>query len=120
MNTFSKHWISSTKAKKQRKYRANAPLHIKKKFLGAHLSKDLRTKQKARAMVVRKGDTVKVMRGQFKGRTGKVERIFTQLEKVYIAGVETKKLDGSKSFYPVNPSNLMIIELVSTDKRRLK
>ena len=67
---FSKKWKASGKARKQRKYVANAPLHIKKKFLSANLSKELRKKY-GRSLQIRKGDSVKVMRGKFKGKTGK-------------------------------------------------
>lgn len=117
---FSSSWISSGKAGKQRKYRANAPLHIKRRFLSAHLSKELKSKLKTRSMELRKGDTAKVMRGQFRGKTGKVERIMVKEEKAQIAGIERKKEDGSKSFYMIHASNLMITELNMDDKRRTK
>ena len=44
MKEFSKSWVSSKKPGKQRKYRINAPLNIKRKFLSVHLSKELREK----------------------------------------------------------------------------
>ena len=66
------------------------------------------------------GDKVKIMRGQFKGTTAKVEEADTGKSKVYIAGVEMSKKDGSKTRCPIEPTNLMIIELNLDDKKRSK
>ena len=115
---FSGSWKSSKQPRKQRKYRANAPLHVKHKLMGAHLSAELRKKHGKRAMGVRKEDKVKVMRGQFKGHVGKVDRVDVKREKVYVRGVEITKKDGTKAFMPIHASNLMIIELSLGDKKR--
>ena len=72
---FSSSWRRSSQPRKQRKYRYNAPLHIKQKFVSTHLSKNLRDKYKKRNINLRKGDSVKVMRGQFKNKSGKVEEV---------------------------------------------
>lgn len=120
MKKFSSSWIASKKPKKQRKYRANAPLHIKHKFMGAHLAEELRKKHGKRAIPVRRDDKVKVMRGQFKGHTGKVDRIDMKRERVFVRGVELKKKDGTKAFLPIHPSNLMIVELNLADKKRVE
>jgi large subunit ribosomal protein L24 len=115
---FSKLWKSSKKPSKQRKYRFNAPLHIKRKMMAAHLSKELRTKYNKRSMVVRKGDKVIVMRGNHKGKEGTIEKVMTQKEKVCISGVEVVKKNGTKALYPINVSNVMIKELDLSDKKR--
>ena len=120
MKTFSKHWIRSKNPKQQRKYRANAPLHIKQKFVSAHLSKELRQKYKRRSLGLRKGDKVKVMRGQYKKKTGKIDRVDLKNTRVYIEGIDIIKKEGSKALFPINPSNVMIIELNLDDKKRLK
>jgi len=117
--SFAKTWISSIQTRKQRKYRYNAPLHIKSKFLNTHLESPLRKKYGVRALRVRKGDTVKVVSGQFKGKVAKVERVDSQYTKVYVAGIENHRKDGSKSLIPLQPSNLMITELDLSDKKRL-
>ena len=115
--TFSTHWISSTQPRKQRKYRHNAPLHVRGHFLHVHLSPELRTKHSTRAIRVRVGDEVKVLRGQFAGKTGKVERIDVTYTRVFVAGVENTKRDGGKKSYPMQPSKLMLTKLAE-DKRR--
>ncbi len=119
-NDFSRAWVASKKPSKQRKYRANAPLHIQRRFLSSHLSKELRIKHKKRAIAIRKGDTVKIMRGQFRGKAGKIERTDIKRTKAYITGIETKRKDGTKALYPIEPSNLMLTELNMEDKRRFK
>ena len=81
---FSTHWKSSKQPRKQRKYQYNAPLHIKHKFLGSHLSKELIKKHGKRSIPVRKGDTVKVLVGQYKGKSGKIEKVFVKKTRVWI------------------------------------
>ncbi|MBI2499265.1 50S ribosomal protein L24 [Candidatus Woesearchaeota archaeon] len=120
MKEFSKNWKSSKKPKKQRKYLANAPLHIRRKFLSAHLSKELRTKYKKRSFPVRKEDKVTVLRGQFKKTKGKIVSVNLKKSRVHIDSVQLIKKDGSKVFYPIHPSNLMITDLNLEDNERIK
>lgn len=115
---FSVKWKSSKQRRKQRKYHHNSPLHIKHKFLSAHLSKDLMKKYKIRSMPVRKGDTVKIARGNFKSHVGKIEKVFLKKTKVNVEGAQIVKKDGTKFFYPLHPSNLIITSLNLEDKRR--
>ena len=117
---FSKSWKSSRQPRKQRKYRYNAPLHIKRKFLAAALSKDLRKKYGKRSIEVVKDDQVKIMNGQYKGKIGKIIKIFTKRTRVQVDEAYILKLDGNKSYYPIHPSNLMIISLNLKDKKRIK
>ncbi|OIO62228.1 50S ribosomal protein L24 [Candidatus Woesearchaeota archaeon CG_4_10_14_0_2_um_filter_33_10] len=116
---FSREWIRSKQPRKQRKYNYNAPLHIKGKFMAAHLSKDLMKKYNRRSIRVRKGDKVILLRGQFKKKKGNVERVDLKKSKVYISGVEMIKKDGTKVFYPIHPSNLVVTELNLDDKKRI-
>lgn len=120
MKKFSVEWKSSTKPGKQRKYRFNAPLHIKQKFVSAHLSKDLRQKLKKRNVDLRKGDKVKIMRGQFKKHEGKVDRVDLKKSLIFVSGLEFTKRDGTKKALGISPSNLMITELSMEDKQRQK
>lgn len=117
---FSKHWKSSKQPRKQRKYVHNAPLHILRSFFNAHLSKDLNKKYGKRSFPLRKGDVVKISRGQYKGKSGKVDKVNTKRRNIYIDEASFVKKDGSKVFYPVHPSNVMIIELNLEDKKRKK
>lgn len=117
---FSKTWKSSRKPAKQRKYRLNSDLHVKQKFINAHLSKDLRKKYGKRSIGLRKGDKVKVMVGRFRKHEGKIENISLRKSMVFVNGVEISKKDGTKKMLALQPSNLMITELNLEDKLRQK
>jgi large subunit ribosomal protein L24 len=117
---FSKHWKSSTQVRKQRKYRYNAPLHLRASFLHAHLSKPLREKYNTRAVRIKKGDKVKIMKGKFAKIEGKVEMVNAKKSKIYVEKAEIQKKDGSKVFYPLDPSNIVILELNTEDKNRFR
>ena len=108
---FSKTWKASKQPRKQRKFLANAPLHIKRKQLSTNLSKELRKKVGKRNTILKKDDKVKIMRGKFKGKTGKILQVFTKLKKVIVEGIQVTKKDGSKANIKLENSNLQIIEL---------
>jgi len=112
--------IESKQPRKQRKFLFNAPLHVRRKFLSAHLSDDLITKYKRRSFPVAKGDTVKVVRGDFKGHTGKVAEVDLKKGIVKVEGVLITKADGKRVMRPLHPSNLIITKLNLTDPVRRK
>lgn len=117
--TFSTRWKSSKQTRKQRKYQARAPLHIRHKFLSANLSKELRKKIGRRSLELRKGDNVKIMRGEFKKKTGKILGVDLKKTRISIEGIQRKKKDGTKVNVYFHPSNLQILE-IKEDKFRLK
>ena len=116
---FSTSWISSKQVRKQRKYRHNAPLHVRHKFLSAQLSEALRKKYGKRSLPLRKGDEVLVMRGSFSEKKGKISIVDLKNSRVAIEGLQRSKQDGSKVNIFFQPSNLQIISLNTDDKKRL-
>ena len=118
MKKFSKFWKQSSKARKQHKYRYNAPLHLRHKLLSANLSKDLRKKY-GRNLPLRKGDTVRAIRGRFKKKSGKIIKINTKNYTALIDNMQTKKKDGSTISIPISVYNLRITELNLDDKKRI-
>ena len=117
-SVWSRSWKKSKQPRKQRKYVYNAPLHIRHKFLSAHLSKELIKKYNKRSIPLRKGDKVKIVRGQFKGKGGKIENADPKKLAVNITGIEKIRRDGGKSFIPIKASNIVITELNLEDKKR--
>ena len=117
---WSRQWKKSSNQTKQRNYVRKAPAHVRTTLVAGHLSKDLREKHKRRGMRIRQGDTVKIMRGQFKGKTGKVDRIDTKKARIHISGIGKTKKDGGKVLYPIRASNIMITDLNLNDKKRIK
>jgi len=118
MKEWSKSWVSSKHPRKQRKYKYKAPMHVRQKFVSAHLSEALRKRFGRRSLQVRKGDEVKVVRGEGKGFKGKVDRVDLKRSKIYIEGFNVKKVDGSEVLKAVDSSNLIITEPKMDDKRR--
>ncbi len=116
--TFSTAWKASTQPRKQRKYSYAAPLHLKQKELHAHLAGELRKKYGVRTSRIRKGDTVKILRGQFAQKEGKIERVDVKRTRIFLSGAEIIKKDGSKTLYPLHPSNVIITGLDLGDKKR--
>jgi large subunit ribosomal protein L24 len=110
----------SKKPRKQRKKLYNAPWHVRRKLLSAHLSKELREKYKRRSFPLRVGDEVIVMRGDYKGKKGKVVKIDYKKLKVYVEGITVKRADGAERLVPIHPSKLMIVNLNLSDKKRLE
>ena len=110
----------SKQPRKQRKALYNAPAHARGKHLSATLSKDLRADLGKRSLPLRSGDKVRVLRGDFKGHEGEVLSVDYGSYKVSIEDVTLSKPDGTTSFLPVDPSNLMIIEADLKDDRRIK
>ena len=117
---FSTKWKGSKRPGKRRKYTAMAPLHIKKRFVRINLSKELRKKYGKRNLGVRKGDKVRVMRGVFRKKEGKITNVLLKKGKITIEGIQRKKRDGSKIDINMDPSNVQIIELDMNDKNREK
>ncbi len=112
--------IKSSKARKQRRFRFNAPLHERQKFVNAHISKELSAKLgiKKRSIEIRKGDTVKVRSGDQKGKSGKVIKVDLRKSKVSIDGLNVKNAKGKESNILINVSNLYITDLDLSDKLR--
>ena len=108
----------SNQPRKQRKARYSAPLHMKQKYMGAPLSKDLREKYGTRSANVIVGDTVKVMRGDHAGTTGIVEAISLKHGTIVVEGVSVSKADGTEVARPIYPSSVVITSIEMKDDRR--
>lgn len=117
---FSPKWISSTQPRKQRKYRYNAPLHLRGKMVSAHLDKALRKQYKKRSMQLRVGDEVTVMRGEYRKKSGKVAKVDRSALKIYIDGIKRKKVSGEEKEIAIDPSNVKITKLNIDDAKRRK
>jgi len=111
--------ISSIQPRKQRKFRYNAPIHVRSAFMNAPLAADLRTKYGKRSFRVVTGDTVKITRGQYKGTEGVVDKVDAKNIKVMIHGVSLKKANGEEVPRAIDPSKVMITKLNTKDAKRM-
>ncbi|KYH38717.1 MAG: 50S ribosomal protein L24 [Candidatus Bathyarchaeota archaeon B23] len=95
-----------------------APLHRRRRALSAPLSPELRAQYGTRSMPVRRGDTIVVLRGDWKMKEGKVTRIDSKRMRIYIEGLTREKMDGSTVPIPLRPWNVMITKLDLSDPWR--
>lgn len=91
---------------------------VKSKQLSSHLSKELQKKYNKRSIRIIEGDTIRVLRGEFRGVTGKITSVSTPKNGVSIEGVKKEKLKGGNLDVFIHPSNLIITELNTEDKWR--
>lgn len=87
--------------------------------MGAMLSPELREKHGVKSIPLRTGDTVKVLRGDHKGKDGKVAGINLKKMTITVDGVSVTKADGTEVPRPIQPSNVMITKLELKDEKRL-
>ena len=88
------------------------------KQAGSHLSKQLRQKYGQRSVRIIHGDTIKVIRGEFKGVDGKVVKVSTAKHTIAIEGVKKQKRKGDKIDVYIDSSNVVITNLNTDDKWR--
>jgi len=108
------------KPTKQRKMLYQAPDHIRHKLFAAPISPELKASQGVKAIPVRSGDAVRIVRGDHKGFEGKVTRIDRKKYRIYVEGLTREKVDGTTVFIPIHPSKVMITNLNLEDKWRKK
>jgi large subunit ribosomal protein L26e len=91
------HQSVSSQRRKSRKAHFSAPSSIRRKIMSSHLSKELRSKYEVRSVAVRKGDTVKVARGTFKGREAKVLAVYRKRWALHLEKLVKEKTNGKYS-----------------------
>lgn len=101
---------------KQRKMLYQAPHQKRGKHMAAPLSKDLKARYKANAVTVRKGHTVRIMRGDRRGLEGKVTRVDRKNYRIFVEGVTRDRADGTTITIPIHPSKVTITRLDLDDK----
>jgi large subunit ribosomal protein L24 len=110
--------MTSIKPRKQHYMLHNAPLHKKRKWISSHLAENLLLKYDRRSLPVVKGDTVKIMRGSFRGHEDKISKVNIKDQTVEIEGVTVTTAKGTKIAKPIHASTLLITKLNVTDKWR--
>jgi len=96
------------------------PKHKRDKMVGAILEDSLRKQYGKKNIRVIKGDSVRVMRGEYKGVEGKVERVNTEHATFHIEGIQREKIRGGQVKVPIHSSNVMVISLNLDDDHRSK
>jgi len=87
---------------------------------GSKLSEELRERHGKRSVRPRVGDTVKIVRGEFKDIEGKITKVNPKEGLVNVDGVTREKLKGGTAPVPIYSSNVVVTALVLEDKLRKK
>ncbi len=110
--------MSKQPRKVRKRMMYNAPLHVKAKQLVAPLSEELQKEYGVRRLRVRRGDTVLIVRGSFKGHEGRVVKVNVKKVRIYVEGVTRVRSDGREVYVPINPSKVVITKLDMSDEKR--
>ena len=109
--------MKPTKMRNKQIYYATSK--VKSVQTACSLSTELRKKFKKRSIRIVKGDTVKILRGEFYGTAGKVTKILTQKNSITVDGVKKEKKKGDKIDVPIHSTNVIITALNDDDKWRM-
>ncbi|KAG5354030.1 60S ribosomal protein L26B [Termitomyces sp. Mn162] len=107
----------SSSRRKSRKAHFSAPSSIRRKIMSSALSKELREKYHARSLPVRKDDEVRIVRGKYKGREGKVTQVYRKKWVIHVDRVQRDKSNGATAPIGIHPSNV-VITTIKLDKDR--
>ncbi|MFA5930977.1 MAG: 50S ribosomal protein L24 [archaeon] len=110
--------MSSKKPSKTRKALYEMPMHKKAKEVASHLDEKLQKEFNKRSITIRKNDVVKIMRGAFKGKEGKITEVNRKSNKIFIEKIVTKKSNGSERQVPIDASKVLVIDIDRTDRKR--
>ncbi len=106
------------KPSKQRKMLYQAANHKRGKYMAAPLSSELKAQYRTNTVTVRRGDTVRIMRGDRRRLEGRVTRVDRRNYRIFIDGVSRDKADGTTIMIPIHPSKVMVTRLNLDDRWR--
>lgn len=96
----------------------HTPKHVRDGMIHSTLAENLREEYGRRSIRVIKGDNVRVMRGEYNGIEGKIEKVNTQRGTLAIEGIQREKVRGGNVKVQIHASNVKIIGLNLDDKKR--
>ena len=109
---------SSKSPRKQRRQIYKSPLHSHKNMLKCRLDEFLREEYAMRSLVPKKGDLVRIMRGQFRDTEGKIIGVDYGKIRLTVDSATTTKADGKEVHIPIHPSNVLLVKLEMDDERK--
>ena len=112
--------MSSRKPSKVRNRLYTSPHHIKSKVVRARLSEDLINEYGQHTVRVKKGDGVKIMRGEYSGVEAKVSAVHVNTSRLDVAGIKQEKITGGEAQVGIHSSKVLITTLNLDDDWRKK
>ncbi len=114
--------ISPSSSRRQRKALYNAHTAKRRRLMSVPLSKDLRARFHRRALPLRKGDTVRILKGSYEGREERVAKVDRRALAVTLDNVTSKTGESKQTPLPVRTGSLVLVHLNLADpwrRRRL-
>ncbi|EJD02408.1 ribosomal protein L24 [Fomitiporia mediterranea MF3/22] len=108
----------SASRRKSRKAHFSAPSSVRRKIMSSALAKDLRAKYNTRSIPIRKDDEVRIVRGKYKGREGKVTQVYRKKWVIHIDRVQRDKSNGASAPIGIHPSKVVVINIKLDKDRR--
>jgi len=110
--------MKPTKMRNSQLYRATHASRSSQ--MSSPLSNDLQKRYARKSIRVVRGDTVRVVRGEYRGVDGKVAQVRTAASRVTIEGIKKEKTRGDKYDAFIHTSNLVVTDLNTEDRWRAK
>ncbi|MCX6804388.1 MAG: 50S ribosomal protein L24, partial [Candidatus Diapherotrites archaeon] len=104
---------------KTRKEQYTMPMHTAAKTVASRLNEKLSKELLCRSIPVRKGDTVKIVRGEFSGKEAKITSVNRKSRKIFVEKIVRKKSNGQEWQVPIDASNVIVIDIDRTDRKRI-
>lgn len=92
--------------------------HVAYKASSVHLSRELRAKHGFRSLPVRTGDRIMIVRGDYKGVEGDVNRVDRVRGRVYVSGVYRENARGEQRLVPIPLNAVILVKIDEKDKWR--
>jgi large subunit ribosomal protein L24 len=108
----------STQPRRQRRALFDADTFERRRRMSVPLSRELRTRYGRRSLPVRKGDTVRILSGSYKGREERVAKIDRRSYAMTLDNVTGKTADAKMKPLPIRPSHLVLTRLNLADPWR--
>ncbi|KAK2466784.1 hypothetical protein APHAL10511_001042 [Amanita phalloides] len=108
----------SSSRRKSRKAHFTAPSSVRRKIMSSSLSKELRGKYNCRSLPIRKDDEVRIVRGKYKGRDGKVTQVYRKKWVIHVDRVQRDKSNGASVPIGIHPSKVVIVNIKLDKDRR--
>lgn len=108
----------STQPRRQRKAEFQAVGAERRRRMAVSLSRDLRARYGRRQLPVRKGDTVRILSGSYKGREERVAKVQRRRYAVTLDNVTGKTGESKLKPLPIRLSHLVLTRLNLSDPWR--
>ena len=87
---------------------------------GSTLIEGLRARHRRRSVRPRVGDSVRIVRGEYRNIEGKVTKVLPKVGRLNVEGVTREKIKGGSVPAPIDASKVVITALNLEDKLRKK